>query len=367
MTPELALAARVDAPRDRYRFRTADGLHSPDAFRKSDLLLLDHLWDRDTGRTLVPAANYGVVGVVLGDTRPVTMAERDARAVRLARENARANAVDAPVELAADLRTLDGGYDTVAVAPKPYTPVAVAKERLAAACSRLRPGGVCYVAAAPHTGLSRYESALREFATDVERVASRGDSELLRAARPPTFDPPTYATAMGYEATVAGTDVTLFDYPGLFAAGRVDDGTRLLAETAPIHEEDRVLDACCGGGVLGVRAAHVASDVTLTDADAVATDCARRSLAASGVDGRVVTTDALRDVDGPFDLALCNPPTHAGDGVLADLFGRLNGALAPDGRAFVVRHAGVDIDAALRRVGKPAVVAEGGEHVAVRV
>ncbi|PSQ22367.1 hypothetical protein BRD04_04590 [Halobacteriales archaeon QS_9_67_17] len=86
-----------------------------------------------------------------------------------------------------------------------------------------------------------------------------------------------------------------------------------------------------------------------------------------GVAGQVVTADTLRGVDGRFDTVLCNPPTHAGDGVLSSLFGRVDDLLADDGHVFVVHHAGVDIDAALRRVGTPTVVGKKDEHVVVRV
>ena len=368
MSPELTLKARVDAPRNEYHFRTADGLDSPDCFRDRDLLLLEELWDRATGRTLVPAANYGVVGTILGDSRPATMAERDARAARFARENARRNGVNARVELVGALTALADDFDTVAIAPKPYTPLAVGKQRLVDACSRLRDGGTCFLAAAPTAGLTRYEATLADCATTVERVGSRGEIECLRATVSSAFDPPTYATPERYCATVSGVDLTLFGYPGLFAAGRVDDGTRLLAETATVRDGDRVLDTCCGDGVLGAYAG-LSADITLvcSDVDAVATCCARRSLVASGVAGQVVTADTLRGVDGRFDTVLCNPPTHAGDGVLSSLFGRVDDLLADDGHVFVVHHAGVDIDAALRRVGTPTVVGKKDEHVVVRV
>ena len=78
---ELALESRVDDARPTYRFRAADGVHSKSSFRDSELLLLEELWDAQTGRLLCPEANYGVVGTVLaGVTTDVRMTESSARA-----------------------------------------------------------------------------------------------------------------------------------------------------------------------------------------------------------------------------------------------------------------------------------------------
>ena len=93
-----------------------------------------------------------------------------------------------------------------------------------------------------------------------------------------------------------------------------------FASTGTVHEVDlafetrdgeRVLDLACGYGPVGVYAASVADcSVVLTDDCARATACARRTLTASGVKGKVVTADCARSVAGQFDRILSNPPTH---------------------------------------------------------
>ncbi|PSQ13684.1 rRNA (guanine-N2)-methyltransferase [Halobacteriales archaeon QS_8_69_73] len=370
MTPpgehELALESRVDDARPTYRFRTADGVHSKSSFRDGDLLLLEELWDVPTGRLLCPEANYGVVGTVLaGATADVEMTESSARAARLCRRNAARNDADASVRLVADLGRLTEAYDTAAYAPKPYTPLAVGKRRIADSLAALRPGGDCYVAAADSAGAARYEACLDEIAGPVETVAGRDDCRLLRATRPAALDPPEYVACRHLDPTVAGVDLSLRSVPGLFAATGLDAGTRLLLENAGVADGERVLDLCSGYGAIGVCAASAADcEVWLSDDDRVATACAERSLAATDVDGTVVTADCTRGVaDRTFDRILCNPPTHAGDDVLSALFAGARDVLAADGECRLVHHRTLDLSAHLAGFGTVEQLRTGAEHV----
>jgi len=346
---ELALESRAAGTPSTYRFETADGVHSKRSFRTAELLLAESLWEADPGRLLCPEANYGVVGTVLAAAADaVVMTESSARAAQLCERNARGNGTAATVELLADLQELEGPFDAAAYAPKPYTALPIGKRRIADALSVLRPGGRLYLSGSDRAGLSRYEDCLREVGERVERVATSGDCRLLAATRPATVDPPEYVTPRRFEARVAGVDLGLVSVPGLFSASALDAGTRLLIETAGtgVEDGDRVLDLCCGYGAVGAFAAGAADcDVWLSDDDCVATRCAGCSLDATGVGGRVVTADAADGVAGrEFDRVLCYPTTHAGDGVLSELFDGARDVLPPDGRLAVVHHCDLDID-----------------------
>jgi len=350
---EVALEARVGA-RSTYRFRTADGVHSKRSFRDAELLLAESLWDRDPGRLLCPEANYGVVGTLLSPVADaVTMTESSARAARLCERNARANDADAAVTLLADLRDLEGSFDAAAYAPRPYTPLGVGKRRAVDALAALRPGGRLYLAAAERAGLARYRDCLERVAGTVERIAVDGDCRLLAATRPRALDPPEYVTPRRLAASVAGVDLSLVTLPGLFSPSSVDDGTRLLLERTGVADGERVLDLCCGYGVVGAYAGRAAElDLHLTDDDRVATRCAECSLRASGVEATVHTADctgAVEEEDRRFDRVLCNPPTHAGDGVLAELFSGAHRVLGAGGRLSVVHHRGLDLNDHLGR------------------
>ncbi len=363
---ELTLESRVASARPIYRFYTADGIHSKDSFRNAELLLVESLWETDLGRLLTPEANYGVVGTVLADcASSVHMTESSARAAQLCERNTAENHVGASTSLVADLSTLDGTFDTVAYAPKPYTPLSVGKQRIAHALSVLRPGGSIYLAASKQTGLTRYEECLREITTTVEQLSEYNDYYLLKATRPPLLDLPTYISPQEIHPEIHGTELSLITIPGLFSASKLDDGTRLLLEAAAIEDGERVLDLCCGYGAIGAYAGRVADcEVWLSDDDRVAALCAECSLRASRVDGTVVTADCAEGVtDQTFDSVLCNPPTHAGAGVLSELFAGAYDVLATGGELTVVHHRALELQPHLSPFDTVERRRTGAEHV----
>jgi len=74
----------------------------------------------------------------------------------------------------------------------------------------------------------------------------------------------------------------------------------------------RVLDLCTGNGSLAVLAAMVYPEVTLDAADISpqALEVARINVDKHGLQERIrlIESDAVRSVQGPYDLILCNPP-----------------------------------------------------------
>ncbi|WP_459194120.1 class I SAM-dependent methyltransferase [Halosimplex sp. J119] len=388
----LVLGSRADSERDRFRFRTADGVPDDGAFCPGELLALEHLWDRDVGRLRTVDSRYGVVGVVLAEVAStVEITTSSARSAALCEHNVAANDVDASVSLATGLGTVDArgldhdvrlsdsdavrsradgsdrhvSPDTIAFVPKAYDPLGLGVRRIRTALRSLAPEGELFVAARPETGLTRYESALGEAAERVSTIATDGDWSLLRATPPAHVDIAADPPFDRVRATVGGVDLSLVTAPGLFAPTELDEGTRLLAETAEISAADRVLDLCCGYGPLGAYAGRTADcEVWCSDENALATACAERTLDANDVDGRVVTADCTSGVAGrTFDTVLCNPPTHAGDGVLADLFRGVRDVLAPDGRFWFVHHRALSLDRHAGPFDRVVTVAAGREHV----
>lgn len=343
----LRLKATI-GPREEFSFLTADGVASPSAFREPELRLLDVLVDAAPETLLVPDANYGLVGTVLGVfADSVWMTETSARAAGLCRQNAARNRVSdrTTVAITADLRALPTSFETAALAPTEYEPVDVVNQRIADAVATLDPGGTCYLAATPSTGLNRYDATLRELCENVSTVTSEGPVTVLCGERPADYDPPRYAHPRTFAAEIGGTELTFTTYPGLFSPTELDAGTRALAEHFQPRDGDRVLDLACGYGPLGIYARRSADcRVVLTDDDCVATACARRSAAQSGVvDGlEVVTGDGVSGVRGStFDRIVCNPPTHGGGGLLHEFMEGASDVLTADGQLQLVHHQGV--------------------------
>ncbi|UIP01041.1 methyltransferase [Halobaculum sp. CBA1158] len=366
----LPLESRVSEGPQRYQFHTADGVCSKDAFRTSELQLLESLWEADVGDLLCPEANYGVVGTILSAKgESVQMTESSARATHICEKNIRENDADAEVSLLADLTTVEREFDTVAYAPKPYTALPVGKQRIADSLAVLRTGGSLYVAASKQSGLTRYRDCLQELGATVEQVSKSGDSRLLKATRPKKYNPTSYVSPEVIQATIDGIEPRLVTVPGLFSAAEVDRGTRLLMESVAIEDGEQVLDVCCGYGAIGAYAAHVAEcDVWLSDDNKIATTCAECTLEKSDVDGTVVTADCVEGVSHQtFDRVLCNPPTHAGEGVLSELFAGIHGVLDDNGVLCIVHHAELDLSDHLSRFSSVERGCTGEEHVVLEV
>lgn len=127
---------------------------------------------------------------------------------------------------------------------------------------------------------------------------------------------------------------------GVFSKGRIDPGTRLLAETMEIHPGDTVLDMGCGYGPLGVVAGGLAGEgrVLMVDVNQRAVELARRNLEQNGVaNAQVLAGDGFAVVEKRnFDVILMNPPVRAGKAVVYTLIGEARDHLKEGGRLYVV-------------------------------
>lgn len=341
---ELELESRVGVGPDVYRFRSADGVVSKEEFRPAELALLsaaEPIVSPDDS-VLVVDGNWGLVPAVLDHLAgSVTVTETSARAAELCRRNARENDADPAIELVADVAELEDSFDLAVYAPRPYDPLEVGNQKLADALARLQPGGTVLVAASKRDGGRRYRDTLAELAGDAERLRGPGDVEVSRASRPERYDPPTVVEPRVIRATVAGHDLEFVTRPGLFSPASLDRGTALLAESVVAGTDrspDRVLDVACGYGPLGTALAREYDpDVWFADDSRVATRCTRESADRNDIDpAGVATADCLTGLEGPFDLVVTNPPTHAGGGVTAELFDGARRELAPGGELWLV-------------------------------
>lgn len=327
-TYTLELESRVEEGRDVYAFQTADGVVSKDEFRTSELMLLGTVVpDRDDD-ILVVDGNYGVVGTVLADIAPegwVSLTETSARAANLCNLNLAENGIDnADVTLTADVsEDCEAGFDKAAFAPRPYDPIEVVQERICQVLTRLREGGTLTVAARKNEGAKRYRRTMKELTGDVENVEKQQGVRVYRCVRDESFAPEQYVRERTIEATARNHTCSFLTRPGLFSAGHLDTGTRHLIEELPVEDGDDVLDLACGYGPVGTFASKVADcDVWMTDDDVIATTYARRNASKNDVEPEaVVTADGVEAVrEETFDLVASNPPTHAGQGIIEELF-----------------------------------------------
>jgi 16S rRNA (guanine966-N2)-methyltransferase len=87
----------------------------------------------------------------------------------------------------------------------------------------------------------------------------------------------------------------------------------------------RVLDLFAGSGALGIEAlSRGAATAVFVDVSQPALDAVRTNLDAAGLDGTLIRMDAHRYDDGPFDLALLDPPYDTPDDQWRALLGHLD-------------------------------------------
>jgi len=127
---------------------------------------------------------------------------------------------------------------------------------------------------------------------------------------------------------------------GVFSAGRLDPGTRLLLETAPAPPgTGDLLDLGCGYGPLALTLAARAprARVWAVDVNRRALELCQGNAAAAGLATNVrclVPDDA--GLPEQFQLIWSNPPIRIGKQALHALLASWLGRLAPGGAAYLV-------------------------------
>jgi 16S rRNA G1207 methylase RsmC len=159
-------------------------------------------------------------------------------------------------------------------------------------------------------------------------------------------DPAVASDPVTIDVSLADTAFTLETDRGVFARGRLDDGTSLLLRTErPLASVGNVLDVGCGAGPIALAMARRSPGaiVWAVDVNERARALCTTNAAANGATNvRVIGPDAIPDA--PVDLLWSNPPIRIGKAALHDLLKTWLGRLADDGRAVLVvqKHLGSD-------------------------
>jgi 16S rRNA (guanine1207-N2)-methyltransferase len=261
-----------------------------------------------------------------------------------------------------------GPFDTVLV----RLPKAKDEQEMTvhAALGALHPGGRLVLYGGNDEGIRSAASRLGGLCGEVQTVAARGHGRVVAALRPAeiaALKPSLAAWRAVGTLTFAGAPHRWVSYPGLFAAGRLDEGTELLISALPCLEGGaRVLDFGCGTGVIGaaVLAASPGIVLDMLDEDTVALEAARENVPAA----RLILGQALRDTgDRLYAAILSNPPLHRGIAETHDSLERLVAEapahLRPGGHLQIVVQRRVPLDSLLSaRLGNVAIVAENGRY-----
>lgn len=232
---------------------------------------------------------------------------------------------------------------------------ALSRRWLVLAAIALHPGGVLLVAG-PH------DQGIRSVIADAGTLFGPAQAEdygnrqrIARFAKPVSApESPAWAKDPGiapgtwreFTVTVRGDEIPLVTLPGVFAADRLDPGTRLLLDALPDQLAGSVLDVGCGAGGIGIAASRLGADrVDLVDANLLAIAAAGENIARLGIAGaRVLASDVYDGVpEDRYDLIVSNPPFHQSKAIdlsVADrLISEAPAHLEPGGSLLIVANA----------------------------
>jgi len=184
------------------------------------------------------------------------------------------------------------------------------------AAALLAKDGVLWLAGENKAGIKSADKLLKMHFRRLRKLDNARHCGLFEAgsrANQNHFKPLTYRQQ--WSMNCAGFSINVISYPGVFAHGRLDEGTALLLDTlAAMELKGDVLDFACGAGLIGacIAARHPDTSVTLLDNSALALKACKETLDANNLNGALLASDGLSEISGSFDLVVSNPPIHAG-------------------------------------------------------
>lgn len=207
----------------------------------------------------------------------------------------------------------EGPFGTVVLRlPRSREALAMA---LHAGGAALEEGGILLVYGAKDEGIGSAVGPMEELFDPVATVGVGGRCRVLQGRKRDgdvAFRAALEAWREVWKPNLPGLPELWTSYPGVFAHGALDAGTRCLLEALPpLPEGARVLDYGCGSGVVAgvARSRNPTLDLHLLDVDAVALESARENVPGAAS----ILADGLSGLDpGSYDAILSNPPFHRG-------------------------------------------------------
>lgn len=307
----------------------------------------DPVWRDEAATQLLvrhlPALELGVPTLVVGDARQDLRDSLSSRGIQFEVWNRRCQG------LAAGTPWPPAGPFSSALIRLPRSRDELAMT-LCAVVSVLKATGTVVVYGANDEGIRSSVGSLEEVLTSAETVATGGRCRVLagRGFREGASARGKGGLAVWKKSGPLGPPPLPSDwvsYPGVFAHGRLDQGTALLLGCLTgFPEGSTVLDYGCGSGVVGwhVLSKTPQARIHLLDNDALALEAARENVPKA----ELLLRDGLPLEPGPvYDAVVSNPPFHQGKAEDPDMLFQL-----VDGAVEVLRPKGVLVFVTQRRM-----------------
>ncbi len=238
---------------------------------------------------------------------------------------------------------------------------------LKVAASRLNPGGALYVYGSNQEGMKSIQDHLAPWFERPEVLLYKHRERVVIASRSGVVDG-LRAKQADWEKhsswELQGERLSFISYPGMFAHGQADPGTRLLLEHLPACVQGaRVLDMGCGTGVLAraIQQRTPSVSIDAVDVNAFAVHATEQNVSGA----KTFWGDAWNALPktAKYDVIVSNPPVHRGaqqtTEVLENIISHAKEHLLPGGMITFVVQGTIPVKRFLNKAGlTPQLVAQ---------
>jgi 16S rRNA G1207 methylase RsmC len=317
--------------------------------RRAERFLIDNLPSGRSGGMLLLGDKNGVVAEVAARLNPsarVVAHYFDHFFAEQARARSASSSGQKPIEisLASDLPIAEPAFDFVGMAHSKNEDSALACELVQDVLDRLAPNGKIVVGidfAGDHLLRTRVK---RVFGDVTIETAENGDGVTLIARRGKKSSKPKPPRIETFTVADRGVVSTFRSRPGVFAAGKIDDGARALLAEVEVEDGASIADIGCGLGTVGVTLARriAAKRLFLVDSNVRAIDLARANaeeiLSGRGVDivTRLTSEPEKAVFDRDADVVVANPPYFSNFRIAGVFLDAARRAVKPRGRVHFV-------------------------------
>ncbi|WP_343128406.1 methyltransferase [Buchnera aphidicola (Kurisakia onigurumii)] len=122
----------------------------------------------------------------------------------------------------------------------------------------------------------------------------------------------TYFSIKNFYHRYIWNNIKIYVLPGVFGYKKIDEGTKLLISTIKNIKNKKVLDLCCGVGIIGIyiKKNFSTCSVTLSDNSKYALNSSKKTCIYNNIQVKIIPSNLYEDIHEKFNLIFSNPPYH---------------------------------------------------------